>query len=146
MLQNYQELANGVATILQSLRAAAASAANQQGNDEDGRYSPTDQPLIAEVIHISDDDDLPPGEDAPQPPSVFEGPRRRPSRGLTPPPRPQDPVDMDLGSEKEAEIQFFKEQRSEAPTWQDQPPPAGGGEQPPQRVPQFVNEEDRYEL
>ena len=45
-----------------------------------GRYSPTERPLIEEEIAISDRDDdepAPPGEDAPAPPSVFEGPRRR---------------------------------------------------------------------
>ena len=133
-----------MSTIIKNLRSAVAKAQmNKADDDDDGRYSPTDQPLITELIHISDDDDLPPGEEAPPPPTVFEGPRRRPSRGgLTPPPRPDDPVDMDLGSENEAEIQFFKEQRNEASKWSDQPPPPPPP-LPVSEAPQFVNESER---
>ena len=90
-----------------------------------------------------------------------------------PPPKPDDPVDMELGSENEAEIQFFKEQRN-AWTWPptqdpsaaaapsnrltfasktfDEVPPAGGnpfipafgGFSDPSPAVKLKNEEERY--
>ena len=72
------------------------------------------------MIDLSDDDDkdcqpLPPSEDGRLTPTIFEVP---PDQGpKTPPPRPEDTVDMDMGSENEAEVQFFKEQRSQSQAW-----------------------------
>ena len=137
------------AHLIQRLRNALARNKEPQPPD-DGRYSPTENPLIEEEIEVSDFDACSVAS------TVSNG---APTPTVDEPPLPPDkPVDMELGSENEAEIQFFKDQRKQMKSdslfpqsvWEFgagkppspplPPPPAAAKDQ----VPGFNDDQERY--